>query len=553
MSVPVKEAVCFTDSDSGKGKKMDIFSKDKTIISDVINRLLNCRELKELYVFGECGDELAYLYPAIHVIRENVREDITGDVVYTHITSGDELEQIIPRVTEGKAAKDFIIYVSADIEISDEEKKVLGEPNELKRYSGLSGTLFLSGISFQRPQKLTVPDDFKVLAVIHFYNEVDILGQTIQYLLAQEIDLYLLDNWSDDGSYEIAKEYQEANPGRIYLEQFPLSGGSGNYEWYNQLEKTEMISKTLDYDWFIHYDMDEMRVSPWKNTTLREAIYRIDRQGYNCIENTVIDFRVTAQDMDNIFMQDTFFDFRHEKIMFDQLKTWKRSQQIDLKSSAGHFAHVADPKIYPLKFLNRHYPLRSQEQAEKKVFQDRLPRFRKERGERGWHGHYDGFRKAEDFIFDRSELLSWQANTFRELYIPFFLECGLRWDVNGKPAPIELPDIENRKVILYGAGDIGKRIYFKLIERNQIVAWVDKQYGQMPAMFCEKVVSPREILNTVYDYIVVAVKKAELVQEIKAELIGTYGVSEEKILCMKEVEEIKTILEVDDRGDQLWQ
>lgn len=518
---------------------MDIFSKDKTIISDVINRLLNCRELKELYVFGECGDELAYLYPAIHVIRGNVREDMTGDAVYIHITDRDGIERIIPWITEEKAAKDFIIYVSADIEIFDEEKKVLGEPNELNQYSGLSGALFLSGISFQRPRELLVPENFKVLAVIHFYNEADILGQTIQYLLVQEVDLYLLDNWSDDGSYEIARRYQEACPERIYLEQFPLSGGSDNYEWYNQLEKTEMISKTLDYDWFIHYDVDEMRVSPWENTTLREAIYRIDMQGYNCIENTVIDFRVTAQDMDNIFMQDTFFDFRHAKIMFDQLKTWKKSQQIDLKSSAGHFAHVADPKIYPLKFLNRHYPLRSLEQAEKKVFQDRLPRFRKERAERGWHGHYNEFKKAEDFIFDRSELLSWQANTFRELYIPLFLECGLRWDVNQNLTKIDLEDIENRKVVVYGAGSIGKRIYLKLIRRNQIAAWVDKQYGQLPAMFCEKVVSPQEILNIVYDYIVVAVKKAELVQEIKEELIGTYGVAEDKILCMKTVEEIR--------------
>ncbi len=52
-------------------------------------------------------------------------------------------------------------------------------------------------------------------------------------------------------------------------------------------------------------------------------------------------------------------------------------------------------------------------------------------------------------------------------------------------------------------------------------------------MFCEKMSSPQEILSTVYDYIVVAVKKAELIQEIKDELIGTYDVSEEKILYVK--------------------
>ena len=104
----------------GQGKKMDIFSKDRTIISDVINRLLNCRELKELYVFGEYGEELAYLYPAIHMVRGNVREDAIGDAVYIHITNRNELEQIIPWVTDENAVKDFVIYISFDIEISDE-------------------------------------------------------------------------------------------------------------------------------------------------------------------------------------------------------------------------------------------------------------------------------------------------------------------------------------------------------------------------------------------------------------------------------------------------
>jgi glycosyltransferase involved in cell wall biosynthesis len=520
-------------SGDGKGKKMDIFSNEKTIISDVINRVLNCREIKELYVFGECGDELANLYPAIHVNKGSRQKNVTEDAVYIQIADVNKLRQIIPWIAEEKATKDFFIYVSAGVEISDEEKQVLGKSNYLKRYSGLSGTLFLTGISFEGPGKLLVPENFKVLAILHFYNEADILGQTIQYLLSQEIDLYLLDNWSDDGSFEIARRYQESYPERIYLEQFPLSGGSSDYEWYKQLEKTETISKTLDYDWFIHYDADEMRVSPWENTTLREAIYWIDRQAYNCIENTVIDFRVTSQNMNNIFMQDTFFDFRHLEIMFDQLKTWKKSQQIELKLSAGHFAHVANPKIYPLKFLNRHYPMRSIEQAKKKVFQDRLPRFQKEHGERGWHVHYNEFKKTEDFIFDSSQLLNWQKDTFRELYIPFFLECGLRWDRNNHLTKIELKDIKNLKVVVYGAGNIGKRTYLRLAERNHIVAWVDKQYEQQPAMFCEKIVSPQEIANMEYDYIVVAVKKAELVREIKEELMNTHGVQEEKIMCVK--------------------
>lgn len=509
---------------------MDIFSGDGTIISEIINRLLNCRGIKDLYIFGEPEGELDYLYPAVRVFKGYVPGEMTGDVVYMHIRSREELERILPWVREEEGVKDFILYIAPGVEMSREDMASLGEPHCIDKFSGLEGILFLAGKSFRGPGVLKIPETFQVLAVIHFYNEADILEQTIQYLLGQDVDIYLLDNWSDDGGYEIAQKYYEAYPGRIYLERFPASGKSDDYEWYNQLEKTEIISRELDYDWFIHYDADEMRVCPWEEITLREAIFQVDSQGYNCIENTVTDFRITARDEGNIFMEDTFFDFRHQKKLFDQLKTWKKSGKIDLKSSAGHFAHVEDPKIFPLKFLNRHYPLRSMEQAEKKVFRDRMPRFRKERGERGWHGHYDRFRKAEDFIFDGSGLLSWQTNTFRELYIPLFLECGIRWDVNRNLKKLEMPSIENRKVILYGAGNIGRRVYPKLGRKNHIAAWVDKQYGQLPAMFCEKIVSPKEIPRVDYDYVVVALKDDGVVQEVREELTKQYGVPEEKIL-----------------------
>ena len=512
---------------------MDILSNEKSIISDVINRVLNCREIKDLYVYGKIEGELEGLHPVIRVMRGDIWDDMEGEVVYVHIADRRELDWTISQIIEKKESKDFFLYISSDVEISNNDVKILGCPHYLEKYSALEGVLFLTGISFQLPKEFSVPDKFKVLAVIHFYNEADILEKTIRYLLNQEVDLYMLDNWSDDDSYEIAQKYKEIYPDRIYLEHFPLSGKGDNYEWYNQLEKTEMISRVLDYDWFIHYDADEMRISPWENTTLRKAIFWIDSQGYNCIENTVIDFRFTDRNAGNIFMKDTYFDFRHDKKMFDQLKTWKKSEKIDLKSSAGHFVHISDPKIYPLKFLNRHYPLRSMEQAEKKVFQDRLPRFRKEQVERGWHGHYNRFKRAEDFIYDRTQLLCWRPETFQELYIPLFMECGLRWNVNVNLAKMELPDIASRKIILYGAGNIGKRAYLELAVQNQITAWIDKQYEQLPAIFCEKVVSPQKILVTEYDFIVLAVKKTDLQREIKAEIIGTYGVPEEKILCVK--------------------
>lgn len=513
---------------------MDVLSKSDTLISDVLNRILKCREINNLYIFGEVDKELDYLYPVIKIIPLEEENIIAEDVIYIRVNHENELYKAISWVKNNKEKKDFIIYVSSDINISDKNIKVLGIPHNLSEYSSLTGVLFLVGQSFQLPPKLEVPNKFKVLAIIHFYNEADIIEKTIQYLLKQEVNIYLLDNWSDDGSYEIAQKYQRKYPDKIYLEQFPPSGKSENYEWYNQLERTEQISRELEYDWFIHYDVDEMRVSPWEGVTLKKAIYWIDRQGYNGIENTVIDFRITKADMDNIFMSDTFFDFRHKKIYLDQFKTWKKTEEIELKSTAGHCADIAYPKIYPLKILNRHYPMRDVRQAEKKIFIDRKPRFKKENAERGWHGHYEKFKEIEDIIFDAGKLLLWEKDTFEKLYIPLFMECGvMKEEEDSSLAGIKLPDITRKSIVVYGAGNIGKKVYSELEKRNNIVAWVDKRYKELKAPRCKRIVSPEEVRKLEYDYVVLAVINRVALPEIVRELEVEYGIAEEKILFIE--------------------
>ena len=77
---------------------MDIFSKERTIISDIINRVLNCRVIRSLYVLGEPEGELEWLYSKIQVIRAKSPEDVVGDVVYIHITNRNEFDRMIPWV-----------------------------------------------------------------------------------------------------------------------------------------------------------------------------------------------------------------------------------------------------------------------------------------------------------------------------------------------------------------------------------------------------------------------------------------------------------------------
>lgn len=507
---------------------MDIFAKSDNIISEVINRVLNCRQLDVLYKWGNVKDELNYLYPAIKTIEWD--ESIDGDVVYARMDSIEDTVRIEEWFCQYRHDKDFIIYVQDEpIDLLDKMAQY-GMPYPLKEVSALSGYLFLIGQSFDRKDTWIPDEKFKVLAIMHFYNEVDILEQTIEYLLGQDVDVYLLDNWSDDGSYEIACKWKEQYPTRVYLEHFPKGGKTGEFELYKQMEVTEHISKELDYNWFIHYDADEIRMTPWRNISFRQAIYWIDCLGYNCIENTVVDFRLTDLGQGNIFGADTYFEFRLKFAWFNHLKTWKKTDNIDLKSTAGHTLKIKNPKVFPLKFLNRHYPLRTLEQAERKIFKERIPRFAKEKEKFGWHGHYDKYLMDTNILADTNDLLIWKATTYTDLFLSLFMECGLKWDEDS--LQVKLPDIKGKRIVIYGAGNIGKRIVSSISCRNHIVKWVDVNAEILPNMYGIKIENINTIKEVEFDNIIIAIKNQDTKDSVKKMLISD-GLLEDKIINLK--------------------
>lgn len=96
--------------------------------------------------------------------------------------------------------------------------------------------------------------------------------------------------------------------------------------------------------------------------------------------------------------------------------------------------------------------------------------------------------------------------------------------------------LKNKKVILYGAGAVGKD-YYRLNEKtreSEIILWVDSNWSflQENGMNVEPV---EAILSKDYDYILVAVKNDVLVREIEKQLIEL-GVSKEKVLWRMPIE-----------------
>ena len=142
----------------------------------------------------------------------------------------------------------------------------------------------------------SIPDPFRVVAIICAYNEGDIIYHVIQHLIDNGIYIYLLDHHSTDNTVEQASKW--LGKGLLHIELFPDDSPiSQKYEQVFALrkitERVEQIHRELGADWYLHYDADEFRESPWPAMTLRNAIKLVDVLGYNAIDFELLNFRPT--------------------------------------------------------------------------------------------------------------------------------------------------------------------------------------------------------------------------------------------------------------------
>jgi glycosyltransferase involved in cell wall biosynthesis/tetratricopeptide (TPR) repeat protein len=298
----------------------------------------------------------------------------------------------------------------------------------------------LTGLAEQQPGKavwtailrnlplLQTPPSFRVTAIIAAYNEADIIGEVMSDLIQQGVDVYLIDNWSSDGTFEAADQF--AGRGLVGRERFPAEGPAPDYNWTALLRRKEELASGLDSDWFIHVDGDELRESPWPGCSLRDALYRVDREGYNSVDHTVIDFRpVAASYPAGMSLRETFkhFEFGMRPGHFQQVRAWKNlGLPVDLASSGGHVAAFSGTRVYPYKFLLRHYPFRSQAQAEKKVFADRKTRWNAAERARGWHVQYEEFAAGRQFIWNAAGLFPFDDRFYSEYLVERLSGIGIK-------------------------------------------------------------------------------------------------------------------------------
>jgi glycosyltransferase involved in cell wall biosynthesis len=280
-------------------------------------------------------------------------------------------------------------------------------------------TTLLAIIEADGPQVVSPPPTFRVAAIMRTFNEEDIISESIEHLIAQGCEVYILDGWSTDRTVDRAKAW--LGRGLVAIEQFPPEGPIPYFPILALLRRVERLAAEIETDWFIHVDADELRTSPWPGTTLREALFQVDQRGFNCIDHTVIEFPPTgvARDPARPVTDDlTRFVFSVDRSHFVQRKAWKKQpRRVQLAASAGHDVTFPGRRVYPFKFLLRHYPVRSQEHGERKLYRERRDRLNPFEAARNWSIHYRRLPPSTQFVLDPEVLEPYEETCFNERYL----------------------------------------------------------------------------------------------------------------------------------------
>ena len=88
------------------------------------------------------------------------------------------------------------------------------------------------------------------------------------------------------------------------------------------------------------------------------------------------------------------------------------------------------------------------------------------------------------------------------------------------------PYVDNKNVILYGAGNYGKYCYYHIKDRCRIIAWVDERCEEL---MDQRVSPPQIICTSEYDVIYIAISNGRDMQDVYNQLIE-WGVDRKKIV-----------------------
>jgi hypothetical protein len=206
-------------------------------------------------------------------------------------------------------------------------------------------------------------------------------------LANQEIDVIIIDNESTDNSHELYSTFW--NRPIILVDHLPYKG---HFSLTEQLSAKQKIYNSIDHDWVVHHDADEIIEHFARGKTLRNAIQEADESGYSVLN---FDEFVFLPEVDVDYFCRNYYKEMLRYYFFEPQKSrlnraWKRSLKPDIMFSGGHRVSGEHLSVSPVNHILRHYIVLGNAHARKKYL---YRAFSDQDRSRGWHVNRLNFTK----------------------------------------------------------------------------------------------------------------------------------------------------------------
>src|SRR5205823_5209523 len=126
--------------------------------------------------------------------------------------------------------------------------------------------------------RLSVSRTSTGVAIVGVHNEAVHIPWAIRRLVAEGLDVVILDDGSTDGSLQLARQWLARGVVRVETRQHP-----GVFDLYSLLSWKREIAKSLDYDWIVHCDADEWLHTPHPGRRLVDVFAEAEACGNNVV------------------------------------------------------------------------------------------------------------------------------------------------------------------------------------------------------------------------------------------------------------------------------
>ena len=378
-----------------------------------------------------------------------------------------------------------------------------------------------------------------ISVIVPVYNTKQYLSICLDSILNQtykNIEVILVDDGSTDGSLEICMNYADTDSRIIVVQQ----------EHRGLVEARKSGVKTSKGEYCIFVDSDDWIADNLVETVLSLADsgsvdivnYNMRSVGSGCSDWT---YTVPEGAYEYLQLEDVYkkmmFDFENgcsgiiqslcTKFMRRNL-LWSSIENEDPRITMGEDAAVVyKALLMAKKVVVTHKVFYFYRIHEKSMC-------RKKENDTIIRVHY--FQQYMQSIFSAYNK-TYELNRQLQRYIVPFIRKGITdlfsleiHSLYRIPFCI-LADCINRRIVLYGAGVVGKSYYRQLtsIQDMRLAAWVDRKLGGQKIYDCE-IEFPEALKDIDFDRIIIAVKNQDIAAEIKKSLEKDFG--EDRVMCI---------------------